>query len=85
MHFIKSQTCLFVFIIEELRIQRQNLQHAMQQQQQQQQQQPRMTTSESLGGGLGDTTSVWTYDQPHLSTPSLVQILQEEKKKEKVK
>ncbi len=32
-----------------------------------------------------DITRVWTYDQPHLSAPSLVEILQEEQTKEKVK
>ena len=52
---------------------------------QQQQQQPRVTMESAGGVAGGDTISVWTYDQPHSSAPSLLQIQQEEKKKEKVR
>ncbi len=42
-----------------------------------------ISTESAMDGG-DNTVSVWTYDQPNLSAPSLLQIQQEEKKKERV-
>ena len=62
------------FFIEE--IQRQKV-YAMHKQQQ------GISTESAMDGG-DNTVSVWTYDQYNLSAPSLLQIQQEEKKKENV-